>query len=361
MNEKRNKLVAAEKKRREEAYRREADGLVMAKFRPQARFKVVQAQGKNAALCSMLTLGPYGIEYPGGELFAVEDKSLIFVDGEWAQADLYWAGTYSYQTVAGVMRTVNFFVLDRELAQMRVRRERNLYDRGESAGSAEVPDNSRPERTRGFKSCGSGFLVTEDGYIISNAHVVQGITSGIRVVTRDRQQHSARVIATDPDNDIVLLKIDGSFDSVRFSSDPSAKPGQKVFTVGFPFPKIQGSEPKVTVGVVSSLTGDQDDVRRYQIDAAVQPGNSGGPLADENGNVIGVVSSRLNDTAVLLAAGALPQNVNYAVKKAYVMALIEAHPEVSATVGTPRVFRLGGAFERAVERVQKAAVQILVY
>jgi S1-C subfamily serine protease len=98
----------------------------------------------------------------------------------------------------------------------------------------------------------------------------------------------------------------------------------------------------------------------YQIDAAVQPGNSGGPLADEKGNIVGVIVARLNESAALEETGALAQNVNYAVKQSYITALLDNYPDVSKGLK----FSTEGetvSFEQAVERVRKSTVLVVVY
>ena len=90
--------------------------------------------------------------------------------------------------------------------------------------------------------------------------------------------------------------------------------GETVFVLGFPYPGILGQGLNVTDGLVSSLSGNQNDTRYLQITAPVQPGNSGGPLVDSNGLVVGVVSMRLNEIEVLRRRGSLPQNVNFAIR-----------------------------------------------
>ncbi len=90
--------------------------------------------------------------------------------------------------------------------------------------------------------------------------------------------------------------------------------GQKVFAIGYPVPLVQGAESKITDGIISSFTGTRNDDKRFQISAPIQPGNSGGPLVNEKGEVIGVVVAKLSERAYLENAGTLPQNVNYAVR-----------------------------------------------
>ena len=134
--------------------------------------------------------------------------------------------------------------------------------------------------------------------------------------------------------------------------------GQTVATIGFPNIQIQGFSPKVTKGEISSVNGFGDDPRSWQISVPVQPGNSGGPLLDENGNLIGVVVSKLGMRAAKLT-GDIPQNVNFAIKSSYALALLEPYldavaPQPNRTVATP-------LFEDMVARAQQSVVLILAY
>ena len=99
----------------------------------------------------------------------------------------------------------------------------------------------------------------------------------------------------------------------------------EVFTLGYPLPQIEGTAQKATFGRINALSGVGDDVRFLQIDVPTQPGNSGGPLIDASGRVIGVVDSTLSQEQALKTAGVIPQNVNYAVKGAYVLPLLANH------------------------------------
>ena len=128
--------------------------------------------------------------------------------------------------------------------------------------------------------------------------------------------------------------------------------GATVFTMGFPKPQYQGFEPKVTKGVISANEGFKGDRHLYQIDAAIQPGNSGGPAADENGRLVGVVVASL--------VGSRTQNVNYIIKKSYLLPFLDTVPACSRYVETA-VDKGPTKFEDAVEAVQKSCVQIFVY
>ncbi len=180
-----------------------------------------------------------------------------------------------------------------------------------------------PEATRlekGF-STGTGFFIADGGYILTNYHVVNGVRE-IVVHTHDRRSFAAHIIAKDPANDIAIVKIEESFPAVPLAGTDKMRKASEVMTLGYPLVAIQGQEQKATFGRVNALFGAEDDVRFMQIDVPVQPGNSGGPLFDEQGNVVGIVSSTLNQVNALKESGVLPQNVNYAVKSDYAFPLI---------------------------------------
>jgi serine protease Do len=139
------------------------------------------------------------------------------------------------------------------------------------------------------RGIGSGFIVSPDGYILTNAHVVDGVKE-VQVKLTDRREFTAKVVGTDPKTDVALIKIDAkNLPTVRVGSAKNVEVGQWVVAMGSPF----GFENSLTAGVVSaksrSLPGD-GYVPFIQTDVAVNPGNSGGPLFDMNGNVIGINS-----------------------------------------------------------------------
>src|SRR5262249_12823339 len=158
--------------------------------------------------------------------------------------------------------------------------------------------------TAAYKSSGTGFFATENGYLLTSYHVVENSNS--LFVKAQQGVYPAKLAAVDKANDLALLKVTGTFSRLSISPSRGVKLGESVFTVGFPNVALQGFAPKLTKGEISSLTGAQDDPREFQISVAVQPGNSGGPLINQYGNVIGIVEARLADLATLKSTGSLP-------------------------------------------------------
>jgi S1-C subfamily serine protease len=161
-------------------------------------------------------------------------------------------------------------------------------------------------------SSGTGFFVTNDGRVVTNAHVVRDC-SEIRLGTSQGDFVDARLVAKDTTNDLALLKVtvnSSHVASLRFA----VRLGENVEAFGYPLSQVLASTGNFTTGNVTALAGIGDDSRYIQISAPVQPGNSGGPLLDENGNLVGIVTSKLNVLTTLKNAGDIPQNVNFAVK-----------------------------------------------
>lgn len=220
---------------------------------------------------------------------------------------------------------------------------------GTSSGKAIADSNPT--------ASGTGFFITADGFLISNAHVVEGAAQ-VRLVT-SAGLISAKVVKVDAANDLALLKAEGKFASLPVSPSRPVKLGATVLTVGFPNIGLQGFAPKLAKGEIASLSGAGDDARYFQISVPVQPGNSGGALVDERGNVVGVVSAKLNASAALRSSGALPENVNYAVKSSYLLSFLESVPEVAAKLQEPNTKEK--KFEDVVKEAEQAAVLVLVY
>ena len=153
-----------------------------------------------------------------------------------------------------------------------------------------------------------------------------------------------------------MLKVNGSFQAIAFSPKRSAKVGEEVFTIGYPNPGLQGVNAKFTKGTINSLTGFQDDLRLYQIDIPVQPGNSGGALLDRNGNILGIIMAMLDAKTTFKITGSLPQNVNYAVKSIYAQAILDTLPEISDKLILPSKNK-----DNVVGRAEMSTVMVLSY
>lgn len=206
-------------------------------------------------------------------------------------------------------------------------------------------------------SSGSGFFITEDGFVITNEHVV-GNSRHIRLLT-SAGFVSATLVKVDKANDLAVLKAEGCFVPLPIVSSQRVRLGSTVVTIGFPNIGLQGFAPKLARGEIASLTGIQDDPLHFQISVPVQPGNSGGALVDERGNVIGIVSAKLSATAAFAATGALPENVNYAVKSSFLLGFLESIPELADELKAPETRER--KFEDVAEAANSAAVLVLVY
>jgi S1-C subfamily serine protease len=205
---------------------------------------------------------------------------------------------------------------------------------------------------------GTGFFISSNGYFLTCFHVVNNASS-IEVGTT-HGLFVAEVVQSDPAKDIALLKVAGTFASLPLASTNNIKLGEAVFTIGFPDPRLQGWQPKLTRGEISSLSGMQDDPDDFQISVPVQPGNSGGALVDEQGNVVGIVAAKLKGSvAELLATGVLPENVNYAVKSSCAKTLLDSVPGGLLNL-KPENLADDRKFEDVVQASQDALVLVLV-
>ena len=167
---------------------------------------------------------------------------------------------------------------------------------------------------------GTGFALN-NGYIVTNYHVIENAKSiSVQGIKGDfTSQYNATIIATDKYNDLALLQISdnrfNAFGTIPYNVKTSISDvGEEVFVLGYPLTSTMGDEIKLTTGVISSKTGFQGDVSLYQISAPIQPGNSGGPLFDNKGDLIGIVNAKHKGA----------ENVGYAIKTSYLKNLIES-------------------------------------
>lgn len=172
-------------------------------------------------------------------------------------------------------------------------------------------------------SSGTGFFVGSSGQLVTNAHVVEGCVDA-KIRGRSLPEAIARIIARDPINDLALLVSEHRSEKTS-SIRMTARLGETVAAFGFPLTQLLATSGNFTLGNITAMAGIGDDTRYIQISAPVQPGNSGGPLLDEQGNVVGVVTSKLNALKTLLASGDVPQNVNFAIRATGLIAFLQSN------------------------------------
>jgi S1-C subfamily serine protease len=183
----------------------------------------------------------------------------------------------------------------------------------ENAGASSTPKPS---------GSGTGFIVSHAGDVITNNHVVN--TCRETKIEHAGKKVQAQVIATDPGSDLALLRLPGPVETAAsFRKAEPPKPGEAIVVIGYPLHGLLSSGASVTTGIVSALAGIRNDPKQFQITAPVQPGNSGGPLVDAGGVVIGIVVGKLNSLKVAQATGSIPENINFAVNVALARALLD--------------------------------------
>lgn len=219
-----------------------------------------------------------------------------------------------------------------------------------SAEVAEKPaaEGYGPKEARqkvGF-SAGTGFFVSAQGHLVTNFHVIDGARE--LNVMRAGKAIPARIVASDPVNDIAVLKIDGDTRPLPVEFGGGVRRAEEVFTLGYPQIDMQGQAQKATFGRINALTGGDDDVRFLQIDVPIQPGNSGGPLIGPRGQVVGVVTKTLNPAYMLKQGRGVPQNVNYAVKAAYLAPLLADIPTLQPASATRSNAEWAADYEESV-------------
>lgn len=172
---------------------------------------------------------------------------------------------------------------------------------------------SGPSGAARSKSTGTGIVVSASGALVTNHHVVADCD--VITVSRAGRESSAQLIFADSRNDLAVLQADADIGRpVELRGGAYVRPGDDVIAIGFPLQDLLSDEPKITRGIVNSLSGLGNDMRVLQISAPVQPGNSGGPLLDSSGHLIGIVTSKLDAIAMAEYVGDIPQNVNFALK-----------------------------------------------
>ena len=247
--------------------------------------------------------------------------------------------------------------LYRGLAKLRINDNSGIEDlrkggpEGASLAKEFAPSGSNTPSVS-YTASGTGFFIDKHGYIVTNYHVIESVNS-IDVFIKSASgetKHKASVVISDKTNDLAIIKIqyDTPAEIPYTISNQSIEVGTGVFAMGYPMITDLGEEIKITDGIISSKTGYQGDVSTYQISAPIQPGNSGGPLFDKSGRLIGITSSGVPDL----------QNIGYAIKVSYLSILIDSCNE---RIVPPSINRLSGkAFTEQIKQISPYIVIIKV-
>lgn len=284
------------------------------------------------------------IEYRLAVLKEKNEYKIIYLTGArgtgWKEGDI--KATLRKTAQFGVFKS-NWFMLNKaynkdlnvifETASMKTLSEagdnnQDLYLKMYPTYDNDVNSSDKIANTSNWKSTGTGFFIDKKGYLTTNYHVIKDAKT-IEIV-HNGKPFKAKVEVTDQQNDLAILKIDdNSFVPLKtlnynFKTE-SSEVGTSVFALGFPMTKIMGEEIKFTDGKINAKSGYKGEISTYQISVPIQPGNSGGPLFDNDGNLVGITASGLDKS--------ITDNVNYAIKTKYLNLLIE---EINDKIELPK-------------------------
>lgn len=222
--------------------------------------------------------------------------------------------------------------------------------------------------SREYRKFGSGFLISSNGLVVTNYHIIEN-SSKIDIFFPSKKLHKNAILRLrDIKNDLVILEIQNFLFS-EISNNPipfsfadinTVKVGQEVFTLGFPFGELVSTNPSLSTGRINNLFGFNDDPRLFQINNPVQPGNSGGPLFNNKGELVGIVVASLNAKYFYENIGVIPQNVNFAIKSNYLKNLIQLLPEGEEIINRKNSIT-DDRIESVIEKINPFIVQIRTY
>jgi S1-C subfamily serine protease len=247
---------------------------------------------------------------------------------------------------------------------VRAQLERAVASRSAGGAPAPAPAPSprpplpaaRPDtpHQKAVAGSGTGFFISGDT-VVTNFHVINGCVE-LRLRKNGGDLGPARVVATSRSDDLAALRAQSPARSwFKLRTGAPIKPAEPVLVFGYPLAEALSSAGNTTLGNVTALSGLRDDSRFIQISAAVQPGNSGGPVVDEAGRLMGVVVSKLNAVAIARIIGDIPQNVNFAIKGSTLVNFLEAH-NISYEAADPAAREL--PVTQRAERAEASSIQI---
>ena len=162
--------------------------------------------------------------------------------------------------------------------------------------------------------CGSGFVIQQNGYILTNYHVIKNATR-ITITVPGHQAVSARLVTTDQEKDLAILQVSlGNLIALPIASSETVQILDSITVLGYPLPGELGTALSASDGKVNAVReGSNSNTRLFQIDANVNPGNSGGPLLNNHGEVVGIIVAKINSLQYAKENGALPERINFAI------------------------------------------------
>ena len=336
-------------------------------------YRLAAEQGDAEAQCELGFMYSFGVDVPKDYKEGAKWYRLAAEQGN-ADAQAYLAGNYLFglgvpQDFVAAYMWLNLAVAQGHVGMADRRDEiarrltpaqlaeaqklaREWRPKTANASPAEItPRPPLPKEPESGATSGTAFFVSNDGKALTNAHVVERCQQVN--MSGDGQNGTAQVLAQDDKNDLALLATDlhpAQFANWRLS----VRQGEDVVVYGFPLTGVLAAGGNVATGNVTALAGLGDDSRFLQISAPVQPGNSGGPLLDRSGSVVGIVVAKLNALGIASETGDIPQNVNFAIKASVAAAFLDAqrvvHPEGqdTASLSTPDLSERARAFTAQV-------------
>lgn len=294
----------------------------------------------------------YRLGFEGGATVAAFNLAFMYEKGRGVRLDYITA--YALYTIAiaqkGIESTANAEAAKRSsyfrsnlvkrMSDSQIEEAELLAIRCQNSGSDNCIDQapvtaSRPPDTSSqleqnfvddtpvLIGAGSSFTISQQGHLLTNQHVVDGCQ--IVTIHLPSGLKKALVVATDDTNDLALLKTDLEDDNFIPISGTNVSLLEDVIVAGYPLSGSLSTTVKVTKGVVSSLAGLGNDYSQIQIDAAIQPGNSGGPILNDQGNVVAVTVAALNKEYFLKEQGTIPENTNFGIKSSTARAFVDAN------------------------------------
>jgi tol-pal system protein YbgF len=292
----------------------------------------------------------YGFEYypksPKAPMNQLKLGTMLIIIGQWNQGCEMISGVESqYPKAAQSVLTKAKEEYKKYRCQKSAKGPRDKYkikgqvDTGRSVITG-IPKKKKPNPKYDDKKIiiivsGSGFFVSDQGHIVSNAHVV-GVCKKVKAY-EEGVEVFLNILATDNVNDLGLVK--GKFKNTQYLNikTDGAELGEDIVAFGYPLSQTLNDSVKLTKGIVSSLSGLDNNYSQIQIDAAIQPGNSGGPVLNMNGQVIGVASAGLSKLYMAKKAAFIPENVNFAVAAQSLTTFLKAN-KMKVTSGPTRIY-----------------------